>query len=374
MSAYKQDSVWRFRKSIRLPNGTRERISGTPNQNSKAAAEEAERQAIDKVEHPERYPTAPVVPNAPVGFSTFAKEWLSIHPPAANTKSTQDYREQHLRMHLLPYFLEMPLSEIDAMRLVKLVGDLKNTKLRRGTTGPRKRKTTDALDRNRPLTHQTVRHILGTLHKILKDAVTWKKLVVLPEFPKIKVPKAPWDWLRPEETLRLMLGIDDPEEKAKILFAWKTGCRIGEQLAVRWADIDFAAGAVTFKQAFYKGSLGPLKTTGSWRTVELSPSVIKALRAIQHLRGKYVFCDVDGKPYTNAHFKAILKRHLRRVGLRKIRWHDLRHTFASQLVTLGVNLKYVQEKLGHTTMLMTLRYAHLGPSTGAEVALLDKAG
>jgi integrase len=66
----------------------------------------------------------------------------------------------------------------------------------------------------------------------------------------------------------------------------------------------------------------------------------------------------------------------RRAGLRRIRWHDTRHSFASQLTSAGVPLRQVQEYLGHSTitMTMTMRYAHLAPNDGADMRrALDRA-
>ena len=57
----------------------------------------------------------------------------------------------------------------------------------------------------------------------------------------------------------------------------------------------------------------------------------------------------------------------RRAGLRRIRWHDTRHSFASQLTSAGVPLRQVQEYLGHSTITMTMRYAHLAPNDGADM-------
>ena len=55
-----------------------------------------------------------------------------------------------------------------------------------------------------------------------------------------------------------------------------------------------------------------------------------------------------------------------KAGLRKIRWHDLRHSFASQLVTVGVPIRRVQDWLGHSTIAMTMRYSHLAPGSGSD--------
>jgi len=75
----------------------------------------------------------------------------------------------------------------------------------------------------------------------------------------------------------------------------------------------------------------------------------------------YVFYDpVTGKPYQN--IKRSLNTALRRAGIRDFRFHDTRHTFASHLVMAGVDLTTVKELLGHKTLTMTLRYAHLASS------------
>jgi len=78
----------------------------------------------------------------------------------------------------------------------------------------------------------------------------------------------------------------------------------------------------------------------------------------RHIRSPYVFCRPDGKPYSHIHdgFKAALKR----AGLpSRIRIHDLRHTFASWAIQAGIDIRTLKDLLGHTTLTMVLRYAHL---------------
>ena len=74
---------------------------------------------------------------------------------------------------------------------------------------------------------------------------------------------------------------------------------------------------------------------------------------------RYVFCHKNGKPYRDV--RVSLDKAARKAKIERVRFHDLRHTFASQLVMAGVGLKAVQELLGHKTIDMTLRYAHLSP-------------
>jgi hypothetical protein len=96
-------------------------------------------------------------------------------------------------------------------------------------------------------------------------------------------------------------------------------------------------------------------------------------RLIAHLRGPLVFCDQDGQMLVKTECKWPLWRACQRAGLRRISWHVLRHSFASHLAMRGVPLKVVQELLGHTTMDMTMRYAHLSSNIPREaVKALDR--
>ena len=87
----------------------------------------------------------------------------------------------------------------------------------------------------------------------------------------------------------------------------------------------------------------------------LTPTLEATLRAIRHARGRLVFCNPDGKPLTLWQLHERLWGTCRRAGLRRIRWHDCRHSFASQLVIGGTPLRQVQEWLRHSTITMTMR-------------------
>ncbi len=100
---------------------------------------------------------------------------------------------------------------------------------------------------------------------------------------------------------------------------------------------------------------------------------IRILKGHRHLRGELVFCSRSGRMLKKTECKHPLWRACKRAGLRRISWHVLRHTFASHLTMRGVPLKAVQELLGHATMEMTMRYAHLSPNvTRNAVQVLDE--
>jgi site-specific recombinase XerD len=94
------------------------------------------------------------------------------------------------------------------------------------------------------------------------------------------------------------------------------------------------------------------------------------MKVPKHPDSPYVFCNNDGKPYES--IKTAFHTAIKRAGISDFRFHDLRHTFASHLVMLGIDLKTVQELLGHKSFEMTLRYSHLSPAhKNKAVELLD---
>ena len=90
-------------------------------------------------------------------------------------------------------------------------------------------------------------------------------------------------------------------------------------------------------------------------------TLYETLKSIKKdLDSPYVFCNINGRPFCNV--RRSFETALKKAGITDFRFHDLRHTFASWLVMSGVDLKTVQELLGHKTIEMTMRYSHLSPA------------
>jgi len=154
----------------------------------------------------------------------------------------------------------------------------------------------------------------------------------------------------------------------------KAGLRQGELLALRREDVDLVAGRLVVRQAVACGVVGSTKSRKN-RETPLSRDAVRTLKAHRHLRGPLVFCDRDGEMLTKGVCKWPLWRACKRAELRRIGWHVLRHSFASHLAMRGVPLKAVQELMGHATIEMTMRYAHLSPGVRRDaVNLLDGSG
>lgn len=356
MSAYKRkysdpatkktvtEDQWRYRRLVTLPDGSKERVTGTPAINTRKAAEQAEQDHIKRLLNPVK-----VVD--PGTFSSFwSKRWW---PTVTGTPSTREEKEIHFRLHLEPNIGSVKVANIGDETLAKLRRTLEDAEL----------------------SDKAVKNIFATLHKALRDAVAWKCLAALPAFPKIKPADPEWDHLTREEVERLLGAARDSTDRLLLHFAVKTGARAGEQLAVEWGDVDWRKKQVTLKRSRTRGKTGPTKSKHH-RTIPLSEALLSELRALHDdvEKGQRLVFARDGKEMLIGQLHETLWRTLKRAELREIRWHDLRHSFASNLVAAGVPLLQVQRWMGHSTINMTMRYAHLAPGQNDHmISVLDAA-
>jgi integrase len=129
-----------------------------------------------------------------------------------------------------------------------------------------------------------------------------------------------------------------------------TGMRRGEILNLKWDDVNLMHGTILLKHT----------KSGKMREIPISGELEKVILECQNNSdGINVFCDEKSKPYKRIDrlFNAMLKS----ANIQDFTFHDLRHTSASYMVMLGIDLATVREILGHEKIDMTLRYAHLAP-------------
>lgn len=152
-----------------------------------------------------------------------------------------------------------------------------------------------------------------------------------------------------------------------VLLALHTGLRRGELFNLRWTDVDLTAKRLTVQ--------GTTAKTGQTRHVPLNAEAVRVLTLWSPMPSGLVFPADDTRETPLTDVKTAWLKLLKDAGIKGFRFHDLRHTFASRLVQAGVDLNIVRELLGHTSMTMTLRYAHLRPQQAADaVELLVTAG
>ena len=159
-----------------------------------------------------------------------------------------------------------------------------------------------------------------------------------------------------------------PTDHAIYLTAAMTGLRQGELLALRWRDVDWAAGRIRVRQNYVRGHWGTPKSRRGSRSVPMADRVAGELER-QYQRSAYQADDdlVFPHPETGAvldHSQLVrrYKRALRAAGVRAVRFNDLRHTFGTLMAAAGVPLRTLQEWMGHRDFKTTLIYADYAPS------------
>lgn len=239
------------------------------------------------------------------------------------------------------------------------------------------------------LSSATVQKIHTVLHKALAQALKWN-MIPCNATDAAKAPRpAPEEMrpLTPDEARKLIEAVRGDKLEALYVLAVHTGMRQGELLALKWENVDLNAGVIRIRHTLARSrgriALGDTKTKGSRRTVYLTDTAVEALRIhlerqledIERLGDLYrdhglVFTSGVGTLInpTNLRRRSFAPL-LERAWLPQIRFHDLRHTCATLLLSRNVHPKYVQELLGHATVAITLdTYSHMIPGMGNHTA------
>ena len=221
----------------------------------------------------------------------------------------------------------------------------------------------ERMKRNKP---STVNRILATLKHMINKGVQWDMAneETLKQVRNVKLLEENNKRLRfltVEECQRL-IDCCDPHLKPIVTVALHTGMRKSEILNLKWEQIDLVHGFIL------------LDTTknGERREIPIDSTLIEMFSEMPHsIESIYAFTDRDGNLYKSV--KKSFSTALRKAGIRDFRLHDCRHTYASQMVMNGVDLATVKDLLGHKSLAMTMRYAHLSPRHKRKaVNILDK--
>ena len=160
-------------------------------------------------------------------------------------------------------------------------------------------------------------------------------------------------WLSGEEEARLRAAIEAgrPEHLPELDLALHTGLRLGEMYGLTWENVNLACRVLTI----------PRSKNGETRHVPLNSTALAALERLgaQGDGSGPVFRNADGGRLTGPRYW--FDPAIRTAKIRDFSWHCLRHTFASRLVMAGVDLRTVQDLMGHKSIAMTVRYSHLAP-------------
>jgi integrase len=302
-------------------------------------------------------------------YKEYLVQWFNTKKNSIGSQSVAVY-ENCIRKRIVPSLGNIALSKLSTIHIQSFIDSLYEERL----------------------SNPTIKKYLEIIRNSLNYALDFN-LVINNVALKVKIPKSHKKEMK-------VWNIEEANcflNKAKydiyyIVFqlALSTGMRQGEILGLRWKDVDFEKRLIYIRQTlshdgktFNKGA----KTKSSMRTINLSSSTIKVLKerklylAKEKLRMGPIYKDLDliactqyGTPLNASNIRRSFNRLIQMSNVPKIRFHDLRHTHATLLLSKGVNIKVISERLGHSNIKVTLdTYSHVLPTMQEEaVRKLDE--
>jgi len=293
-------------------------------------------------------------------FKEYADLWLRSDIPALCKKSTGENYRGFLNKHILPVFGNLKVTDINR-------GKVKNFLLETVGSGYSK-----------SYADQFKNVISGVLNKAVDDEVIQANpaLQLGKNFLKVKDHKDSINTITSEELKQLLDTVERhfPGDYPLFLLLARTGLRIGEALALKWNDIDFNNRSIEVCRNFYRNRITKPKN-GKTRLVDMSLQLSKTLKA-HNLNCKkkglalglgdlpeYVFTNKYGRLINLYEWrKQIFYKVIKKSGVKKIRIHDLRHTYATLRISKGDNVADVSKQLGHHSIKFTMdTYYHWMP-------------
>jgi integrase len=354
----RKDGSWMARYTVQTPTGRKRKVIYAKSH------EEARRKLAEAIAERDK---GLVYDSGNVTLEEYLGRWLEDSVRGSVKVTTHAGYERVARLHFCPTLGGTKLAALAPAHLQTLY----RAKLDEG------------------LAPKSVKYIHTTLHRALKQAVRWglvpRNVAAAVDAPRVVTPEM--RPLSPARARTLLSAAEGNRLEALFVLAVTTGMRQGEILGLGWEDADLDAGVVRVRRTLTLAKGGAYltepKTPRSRRSIRLTASAVGALerhRVRQEdedaARGPnwneqgLVFCTRRGTPIRrdtlhDKHWKPLL----RRAGLPDIRFHDLRHTCATLLLTKGVHPKIVSEMLGHSSVSITLDvYSHVIPGLGEAAA------
>lgn len=274
-------------------------------------------------------------------FRDYAKKFLATKIKGLRSDSTYINYRSALDHHILPVVGDLFLDEIRPLHADIIVQELS----RKG--------------HNEGGTNKIIQILKTVIIGAEKDEVLSKN--PLRFFSKLKLKQRPPQYLNKNEINQFLSRNIDHELYHLFVVALNTGMRRGELAALRWSNILFDLNQIEVANTRDRYGLKETTKTGRVRFVPMNQITKATLMAMfKKRRGDYLFEDEFGNPLDFHHIYRDTEKALKKAGIfKKIRFHDLRHSYASNFMMNGGNLNDLREILGHTKIEMTLIYAHV---------------
>lgn len=350
------------------PGGIRKRYTKTIHVKSPREAEKELAKFITEVE------SSSYIEPSKLTFKAFCEKWLKEYADSNLAPKTRYEYERFLELRIIPGLGHLQLSKIKPIHLVEFYSNLQEEGIR--------------LDgRGKTLSNKTIVHYHRLISVILETAVKWQLIPMNPankvDPPKVKKTEA--DFFDENEILQMIeaLEAEDIKYKVAVMTTISSGLRLGELMGLKWTHINFDNQTIEIKQSNqYIPGVGTItkdpKNETSKRIISMPVSVMDMINKLridqveQRLKcgdkwknrddeknTDFVFTQWDGRPMHPSTPSKWFVKFLENHGLRKITFHQLRHTSATMLINAGLNIRALSSRLGHSNTSTTLNiYSH----------------
>ena len=292
--------------------------------------------------------------------SSWVKTWYEVYAEPRIRPNTKAYYTNYIENHIIPRIGSVPLNKLTTIQIQRFYNNLQKT-------GRVQRKNFPEL-RDKSLSPRVVRGVHTLLHNCLEQAVA-ERLILANPAQGCKLPQLEKREMKilPQEKIGMYLA---EAERRGLLAAFylelTTGLRRGELLALQWTDLDVENRTLSITKQVNRinGELvvSPPKTRNSIRTLALPQQAVDLLVSEhkKHPTNPYLFpSPKTGTMYDPDAFRRTHDKILKAIGAEHIRFHDLRHTFATLSLKSGVDVKTLSGALGHYSAGFTLNtYTH----------------
>ena len=331
----------------------------------KIGTRKAAKEAATKIEREialERFNLETPEEMKPLLFRKYAERWMKQHAEVNCKPATVLNYRYALDVNLLPALGDKDIREITRDDVKALCFEMKQKGLSPGVVKLR----------------GTI--LGGIFNAAIEDGLlVGNPAIRLGKIVKVPSRKGRVDFLNQDESRKLLDTVQEhfPRWLPFFLTALRTGMRVGELIALQWEDIDWNGKFIEVRRAISRGVVGTPKN-GKPRRIDLSDRLSAVLT--DHRKGmakealaqgrsmpERVFVNPEGGELQASSVVKPYRRILTKAGLRRLRFHDLRHSFASALLANGEPLSYVKEQMGHSSIQITVDvYGHLEPGANRE--------
>ena len=283
-------------------------------------------------------------------FAELAVMFIENHAKPMMAYSSYHRYEGAIRNYLIPEFGNVWIDEISRMQVVEY------------------RSAVDRFD----LSASTKYFVFTAFKTVMRKALEWDLLDKSPA-EGVKPPRKGMnrmEYWKATEVSQFLDGNRLNPHLPLYLLALNTGMRIGELMGLKWDCVDLENGFIMIRRVYCQKTKGVKETTKTRRARQIGMNpVLRSLLVGLQLKSRTEYV-LEGKGYRSSghHFSRLLEGACEKAGVRPLKFHDLRHTFATQFVMNDGSIHALSGTLGHTSTTMTSKYAHYGPEHARKAA------